>query len=88
MWLLGGHAWLWGGCIGYDEIWSMSGWYTSYWNAFLYTKASDFAQFSITHILSVMEIITGVVVEIITGVNNNTVMSPMTKTMIVVTYSL
>ena len=38
-----GHAWLWGGlgmhclggCIAYDEIRSMSGRYTSYWNAFL-----------------------------------------------------
>ena len=48
-WLLGGmhgcggHVWLWGGmrdcrggaCVGYDEIRSMSGQYTSYWNAFL-----------------------------------------------------
>ena len=25
-----------GGCIGYDEIRSMSGRYASYWNAFLY----------------------------------------------------
>ena len=25
-----------GGCIGYDEIWSMSGRYASYWNAFLF----------------------------------------------------
>ena len=25
----------WGACIGYDEIWSMSGRYASYWNAFL-----------------------------------------------------
>ena len=39
--LLGG-AWLPGGmhgcggmCVGYDKIWSMSGWYASYWNAFL-----------------------------------------------------
>ena len=24
-----------GACIGHDEIWSMSGQYTSYWNAFL-----------------------------------------------------
>ena len=24
-----------GACVGYDEIWSMSGRYTSYWNAFL-----------------------------------------------------
>ena len=33
-----GHAWLWVGhaCVGYDEIRSMSGWYTSYWNAFLF----------------------------------------------------
>ena len=32
----GGHAWLpRGGCIGYDEIRSMSGRYASYWNAFL-----------------------------------------------------
>ena len=27
-----------GGCIGYDEIRSMSGQYTSYWNAFLFQK--------------------------------------------------
>ena len=25
-----------GACIGYDKIWSMSRWYTSYWNAFLF----------------------------------------------------
>ena len=32
----GGHAWFFlGGCIGYDEIRSMSGRYASYWNAFL-----------------------------------------------------
>ena len=24
-----------GVCVGYDEIQSMSGWYASYWNAFL-----------------------------------------------------
>ena len=38
VWLLGGrgHAWLAGGCIGYDEIRSMSGRYASYWNAFLF----------------------------------------------------
>ena len=37
-----GHAWLPGACmvvgvacVGYNEIWSMSGWYASYWNAFL-----------------------------------------------------
>ena len=30
-----GHAWQ-GGMRGrYYEIWSMSGWYASYWNAFL-----------------------------------------------------
>ena len=45
VWLLGvhgcgEHVWLQGGmvaggaCIGYDEIWSMSGWHASYWNAF------------------------------------------------------
>ena len=40
---LGGHAWFfWGGMHGffsffrYNEIWSMSGWYASYWNAFLF----------------------------------------------------
>ena len=27
-----------GGCIEYDQIRSMSRWYTSYWNAFLYYK--------------------------------------------------
>ena len=30
-----GHVWLAGACIGYDEIWSMSGQYASYTNAFL-----------------------------------------------------
>ena len=35
-WLWGGHAWLLGECIGYDEIRSMSGLYASYWNAFLF----------------------------------------------------
>ena len=34
-WLLpGGHAWIWRDM----EIWSMSGWYASYWNAFLFGK--------------------------------------------------
>ena len=28
-------AWLWGACVGYDEIRSMSRRYASYWNAFL-----------------------------------------------------
>ena len=34
----GGHVWLlWGGMCGFfDEIRSMSGWYASYWNAFLF----------------------------------------------------
>ena len=34
----GGCAWFFpgGACIGYDEIWSMSGRYASYWNAFLF----------------------------------------------------
>ena len=45
----GGHAWLWGGrgmrgcwgaCVGHNEIWSMSGWYASYGNAFLYCENS------------------------------------------------
>ena len=43
----GGHAWLQGGhvclrraCMGYDEIWSMSGQYASYWNAFLFNVGS------------------------------------------------
>ena len=31
----GGDVWLWA-CIGYDKIRSMSGQYTSYWNAFLF----------------------------------------------------
>ena len=45
----GGHAWLWGVCMvvggmkgvcmGYDEIWSMTGRYASYWNAFLFEFA-------------------------------------------------
>ena len=49
--VVGGHAWLrgvcvvvggvhggggGGACVGYDEIRSMSGRYTSYWNAFLF----------------------------------------------------
>ena len=36
----GGHAWWQRGCMGYDEIRSMSGWYASYWNAFLYYLVS------------------------------------------------
>ena len=32
----GEHVWLWGACVGYDEIQSMSGRYASYWNAFLF----------------------------------------------------
>ena len=35
-WLQGGCVWLWEACIGYDKIRSMSGRYTSYWNAFLF----------------------------------------------------
>ena len=27
------------GCVGYDKIWSMSGQYASYWNAFLFHRA-------------------------------------------------
>ena len=34
-WLRRERAWLPGGCIGYDQIRSMSGRYASYWNAFL-----------------------------------------------------
>ena len=39
----GGRAWLPGGgaCVGYDEIRSMSGWYASYWNAFLFLLFFD-----------------------------------------------
>ena len=39
--LFGGHAWFYSGGVcgffGYNEIWSMSGRYASYWNAFLFT---------------------------------------------------
>ena len=31
-------AWVAGGCVGYNEIRSMSGRYASYWNAFLFTR--------------------------------------------------
>ena len=31
----------WGACVGYDEIRSMSGRYTSYWNAFLFYRRSE-----------------------------------------------
>ena len=32
----GVRVFFWGGvCVGYDQIRSMSGWYASYWNAFL-----------------------------------------------------
>ena len=31
----GGHAWLGGACMGYEKVRSMSGWYASYWKAFL-----------------------------------------------------
>ena len=41
--MVGGHVWLSGACIGYDEIWSMSGRYASYWNAFsFFTKFTLF----------------------------------------------
>ena len=30
-----------GVCVGYDEIQSMSRWYASYWNAFLFPKVSS-----------------------------------------------
>ena len=54
-WLPEGHAWLPGGmhgcqggmhgcqgvCIGYNQIRSMSGWYASYWNAFLFHVFSE-----------------------------------------------
>ena len=36
--VVGAHAWLLGGCVGYDEIRSMSGRYASYWNAFLFVR--------------------------------------------------
>ena len=49
--LLGGHEWFFpggacmffsgGACVGYDEIRSMSGWYASYWNAFLYETSEN-----------------------------------------------
>ena len=37
-WFFLGGAWFFLGraCVGYDEIWSMSRWYASYWNAFLF----------------------------------------------------
>ena len=38
----GGHAWLQGACVGYDEIRSMSGRYASCWNAFLFTLTRHF----------------------------------------------
>ena len=37
-----GHAWLRGACIGYNEIWSMSRQYASYWNAFLLSTVDYF----------------------------------------------
>ena len=40
-WLQGGRAWLLGGCVGYDEIRSMSARYASYWNAFLFKWVSE-----------------------------------------------
>ena len=54
--LFGGHAWFYSGGMrgfigggmrgfssffGYNEIWSMSGRYASYWNAFLFTSGSS-----------------------------------------------
>ena len=42
--MVAGSVWLWGACvvaggacIEYDEIWSMSRRYASYWNAFLFS---------------------------------------------------
>ena len=48
---LGEHVWffLGGACVGYDEIQSMSGQYTSYWNAFLLViEFAEFRENSIT----------------------------------------
>ena len=46
--VVGGHVWLPGGlcmvawgCVGYNKIWSMSGRYASYWNAFLLSNAVE-----------------------------------------------
>ena len=33
----GGHAWFFSVFFGYNEIQSMSRWYASYWNAFLFS---------------------------------------------------
>ena len=43
---LGGHAWLLqGGMHGFfDEIWSMSGRYASYWNAFLFMYVNEWPE--------------------------------------------
>ena len=42
----GGHVFQRWACMGYDEIQSMSGWHTSYWNAFLFEKDSCTARIS------------------------------------------
>ena len=44
-----GHAWWRGGaCVGYDEIWLMSGQYASYWNALLFLVNITFITVSTT----------------------------------------
>ena len=67
VWLLqGGHAWFYlGGMrvffsfLGYNEIWSISRQYASYWNAFLYTAKSGLHQDSMgrqfEHVTPVLE---------------------------------
>ena len=47
----GGHVWqpgsmhgIQGACMEYNEIWSMSGQYASYWNAFLFVNNLDLSQ--------------------------------------------
>ena len=43
MWLQGVCMVAGGACVGYNEIWSMSGWYASYWNAFLFSMCNYFS---------------------------------------------
>ena len=53
----GGREWLRGGaCIGYDEIWSMSGRYASYWKGILVINANQ-SRFSTTTLCTVSSIL-------------------------------
>ena len=55
---LGGVVFSGGVCIVYDEIRSMSGWYASYWNAFLFFSAVDVVNLPVKTVCVPLKIVT------------------------------